>query len=841
MSLSVLSLMPAAVTPNSQTIVTDIDGDTVNELIIFDNVLKQLSVVHQFKYTDFTLSDISFTFWPPTDPDNDRPIWTQDTNSHWRTFWATTTGAIPAVQGQSNWTIQPGDTLIAADLDGDGINELFIYNLRTFWWGVLKWNNNSNEMQVLYSLWVGQPPSQPVGPNGLAWQATEWDQYFVIPNINALVKSPAIPANAAGLLLYNLFNMVQGTWTGMVSMGMIAYSPSQQKFLQFWTLTSKSLSGGWNLVANTPPCNQFYPGFFASATVPSIVVFDPQDQYIDLLTWSGSDWVAAPNAQGGSAGSWNLQNTDVLQCADLDADGITEILIYSPSYQDIAVLKWNGNSNFQSYALTKGTIGDAPNQWTIGGNDQYNLMQGPAGMPTAIVAYSSSRRQLAVLQYIPNNDGGFFDCQWAAASLAPNNGWSVTGSDSYYVGSSPKYAQPPLFTMSNQGPATAQTFMLGAINWKFVGLEIVSSAPMPVPAWSIGFLASAPHTDFSPFVDGDQPAIYTYVSNLFPIPGQKSSGKPIRELYTHAEDSSKFYAFALDLNNVPTPADIPPNWPKPGTGWTTKDWQKVVSTIVAECNQVDTVYKLFGLLAGLIGDLNAFQTVDLTTVQANITALTMQTTSKLAYWEGQVIVALLWGLGAAGTFIFPEAEEGEEETEDAVKWAIGMSMFASLGGSLAGYNPSQVQSYEEVEMAKQVATTLVAGIVSQSKELTAILKDPVKMKIVDGLHETEWKIDSDLASKAEGPFMKLDRLWMYQQMMPFYFMIQVIEPQGALKPPPYVPGTLDLLDTSGNLVWSFPSSALSADLFTTLGVSIVDFYERVGGWANIPPKIFYRG
>lgn len=818
--------MPAAVTPNSQTIVADVDGDGLNELIIFDNTLQQLSVVHQFQYFDpnyFTLSAISSSVWPATNPENDIPLWTQDPDTHWWTLWSASNGQIQASTGSSNWGIQAGDTIIAADFDGDGSDELFIYNLNSLNWGILKWytnpDTNASEMQMIYSVSVAQAPSSPT-QNQLTWQASAADQYFVIPKISGLITT--LPAKASGLWLYNSQN---------TSLGMISYSSSPQEFQQWFTFPGGTLSG-WQLQQNNPPSNQFFPGMFASATAPSIAVYDPQDQYIGLFQWNGTNNFTMGPAQGGSVGHWNLQSGDQIQVADLNGDGIDEIFIYSPQSKDIAVFEWK-TSEFQSYAITPGTIGTAPTDWSIGNSDKYYCVNSPSG--TRIFAFgsnpTSSSPWVAVLEY--ESGSAAFSCQWASSSLLANNGWPVTGSDSFYAGPSSSSATATLFTTSTQNTESSSAFTLGAIDWSGDSLEISSSAQMPVPAWSVGFLASAPHTDFAPFVDGDQPAIYTYISHLFPMPGQKSSGKPIRDLYTHTEDSGDFYPFAMKINGV-TLEHIPSYWPKPGAAWSEHDWHEVVKTIVAECNQVSTVYALFASMATLIGDLNTFQKADLGTVSTNIQSLSQPSqTPEWEYWAGQITVGVLWGLAAAGTAFFPGAEAA------AVAWGVSMSTFASLAGSIAGYNPTQKQSYPAIQnMQNALTNTLVASIVTQSKELTAILKDPVKLKIANGLHESEWEIDTSLPSKAQLPFSNMDRLSMYQNLIPYYFHIYV-----ANYPNRPAPGYALLI--LSNLYYSmngqggisessFTGSPLYPDLFTTLKVSVDDFLLGNGPWAMIP-------
>lgn len=819
MPLNIQTLMPAAVTPNSQTFVTDIDGDTINELIIFDNTLQQLSVVHQFKYTDFTLNQISPTVWPASDPDNTLQIWKQDTATHWRTMWTTQFGSIPVATGVPAWTIGPGDAVIVADFDGNGADELFIYNLETSLWGLIKWDSNAGGLQMFYQVSVNSV-SQPVPPNGLTWVASTADQYIVVPDMRGLVGTVA--AKEAGLLLYN---------SETVAMAMISYSPTDQKFLQWWHHTDQNLTGNWNLKSSNPPCNKFYPANFASAGVPSVLVYDTQDHYLSLLQYINSDFTAS-SGQGGSVGNWGLSTDDQVQCADLDGDEIAEVLTYSPSHQYIGVLKWNGKQ-FDSLAVAR-NIGTAPNTWTVGSNDQYYCVSDPAaGSLARIFAYSASSHQVGILTY--DSTSKALECEWVQSTLGAGGSWPVGANDLYYAALSSNTTKPTLFTMSNQGPASKPAFTLGAIDWNGAGVQIDSTAPMPAPSWSVGFLADAPATAFTPFTDGNQPAIYTYINNLFPLPGQPSDGKPIRSLYTVSDDKDKFQPFAAALSVAPTLEKIPSYWPTPGTGWSDSDWKAVWQPIVTECNQVDTTYTLFGSMATLVADLNSFQEDDLKTLEANIDAISQPpSVNSLDYWGGQVGVMLLWGLAAAGSAFFP----GEALAAKAIAWGVGMSMFASIAGSAAGYDPTQQKSYDVAGMELAVVDTLVASILGQSAELTAILQDPVKLQIVDGLHDNEWDIDTSLPNDAHGPFTTMDRISMYQKVMPYYFTIVWFWPNvhAPIKQPPIL--WMDNGECYGLKAQKYLAESdfqdLYNDLFTTLGVSLEDFFLGNGGWSAIP-------
>ncbi len=787
MAMNPQTLMPTVVTPNSQKIVTDINGDKINELIILDGDLKQLSIVYQFKYSDFTLSGISPSVWPPSTPGTTTPIW-NDTTPRWMTVWAAQQGLVPASQGSGGWGIEPGDAISAADLDGDGIDELFIYNLTTSWWGVLKWQ--SNQLQTIYQVQVQPQRLIPVGQ--LAWRASAGDQYCIIPNLQGII--PAV--NGAGILAYNFETQ---------ALGMMSYSAG--KFSQWWNHQGSSLNG-WNLMATSPPVNQFYTANFASSTAPSVVVYNPLDANIALLQWNGSDFPAFP-AQQHSVGGWSLGSTDQIQCADLDGDDIAEILIYNPDTHYLGVLKWDtGQSQFQAPAVTSQITG--PFVWNIGGNDKYFCLNGSGGKPGQIYAYSSDSSKVALLNY-----NGNFSCEWSGQFLLPNNGWPVNANDTYYGAAPSDSASPTLFALSNQGSALT----LGAIIWNGTELTVGSSATLPVQAWSPAFVANAPATTFTPFT-GNQLAIYQYISTLFPDPEQPNpSNIDARSCYTNAADKGKFqtYAFALEqLQNTN------PSW--------SANWNAVVGTISAECNAVDTVYNMYDAISNLAAALNTFQTSDLTTVKLNIQTLAQHPPeSAVGYWFGQVGVAAIWGLAAAGGLIFPEAAAA------AAGFGVAMSMVASMAGSAAGYNPTQQKSYAFEDIEQEINNLFSQTYVSQGLDLSSYLGDPVKLNILIGLSQNEWALSVSLLNTAKAPFSAMDHVWMYQLLMPFFFSIQVWSTEPDVPPLYTLYSYSYYLSASGGIsVAQFQTSDLYKDLFTTIGVPIENFFLGVGDWTAIP-------
>jgi hypothetical protein len=822
MSISLQTLMPSVVTPNTQILVTDIDKDKINEVIMLDSNLRQLSICHQFSYSEISLNNINSSIWSST-----QPLWPNATTSNWMTTWAVPQGGIPVPQGATfgPWQVAPGDVIMAADVDGDGTDELFIYNPESLTWGILKWQ--SGGLQTIAKLNVapgsgGRSVTPPL--TAVSWQGSAADQFFILPSCNIV---PFVIPKASAILVYN---------PQTYALAIIAYGSNC--FAEPWNTTAGSL-GGWQLNPNhpDPTINYFYPGFFTAAGVPSIAVYSPTTNYMALLQWDATQktFTSSPG-QSHQAGGWDYGSLDQHQVADLDGDGLSEIFVYAPNDANIGMLKFV-NGSFQSYGITSQQFGTKGKMWQPGNNDKYFCMNGSGSIPGLIYAYASNPLNFGVLCYQQLNT--MFDCVWTGTSLAPNNAWKVTASDTFYAGLPGDSATPSLITLSNQSPSV---LTLGGLSWNGKNVntgyqvQFVSSGTVPVPAWSPTTLASnAPATAFPlQWPNPAQQAIYGYISQLFPIPGAANPTPTtnIRSLYTSFGDMGKFQDFATGIEKYQTLSSIPSNWPAlpAGNNWQNTDWATVLNTIVNECNQVNTAYSMYLDIGSLAEDLNTFQVADLATVDLNIKQL-VQTSpeSKFDYWLGQVFVAIVVGL-AAGLAILAGPE--------AIAFGVFIDMVASLIGSAVGYNPKQLESLEEDEVAKQITDTLSNSIVSNSLDLSAILKDPVKMNILNGLHDNVWLLDTSLPSTIKEPFQTVDRLGMYQLLMPISFSITAFGPgsnppeQGAT----YTLGNINYCLKGDNYISAseFQGTTLYTDLFKTIGVTEQDFFLGNGAWADIP-------
>ena len=172
----------------------------------------------------------------------------------------------------------------------------------------------------------------------------------------------------------------------------------------------------------------------------------------------------------------------------------------------------------------------------------------------------------------------------------------MSSADFFYAADPSTTTTPTWFTLSNQGTSETPKMKLGALTWNGTVFQIATSATVPLHGWSPGFLAAAPELGFPAFT-GDQAAIYTYVSGLFPLPTAPDSPPKtdIRALYDHTGDSGKFETFAGKISGVQKISEIPHSWPQlpSNNNWSDQDWSTVVKIISDECIAVDTILNHF--------------------------------------------------------------------------------------------------------------------------------------------------------------------------------------------------------------------------------------------------------
>jgi FG-GAP-like repeat len=214
--------------------------------------------------------------------------------------------ASPLSGSAGNWN-RGSDVIVAADVDGDGADEVFMANGADNWAGVLKWQGGALE-----PVWMAAnvAPS-PFGGSSVIAADVDGDgaDELVVTNNSA---------GSTGILKWQQGELTLIWWTA---------SP----------LTGPT--GDWIRATDV----------FLAADVDGdgqveVVVANNSDGWTGLLKWQQEVgalvviWMSASPVTG-TAGDWN-RGADVFTVADVDGDGADEVVISDNSDKWTGVLKW---------------------------------------------------------------------------------------------------------------------------------------------------------------------------------------------------------------------------------------------------------------------------------------------------------------------------------------------------------------------------------------------------------------------------------------------------------------------------------------------------------------------
>ena len=778
---SLPSLLPLAITPYSQVAVTDIDGDTLSEVVVLNSDILHLGIAHQFLFSDMT---------PPGWSEYTTQTWSQFTNPNWITTWAANMQGTAA----GACTVLMGDQMLVADFDGDGTDEIFLYNIYRPWWRIAKWNAATGQLNVICQC-AGTPQ----------WTIQPYDQYFVFPNPNG--------QTGAGILLFNTQTLAIAVL--LFSGGVFSVSPA---------VTGGGVDGfNFQAAGSSSLPTRFIGGHFVQAGQGAFLVFNSNSIWVGVtcLTWDGQAFHAS-SGQSHQVGGWSLGSGDQIQAADLDGDGVDELFFFSAGDGFLGVWKFNGNASPPQWECPVCT--KSVNGLSIGGQDQYlaTVLPWQPGKPHAsIVAYGQQQPQIGVLNCTDLQAGFTFQ----PGSLGTD--WQVTSNDRYFAAPLTALAEPRLIVASQQ----SGSLRMGAINTSTSGMSVASSCALPVPGWTPTYLATtAPVTEsFTPFT-GEQLDIYHYISKLLTL----KATDDLRSIYDAPDyqDLIGGYVSTLTVESA-VPAGKP---------WHPDNWAAVRKILLGECNAVALVYGIYKSLGKLASSLNHQQTIDLAQVQSNIQLPPPSDAATIySYWLAQVAVAALWGIGAGvGLFL----EVAEVASRVGVCCSVGASLLGSLFGELVPPDaPPPKVAYGQIKT--QMAVTFANTAITQCETPSEILKDPIKLQIAGQLANTTWNMKHAVTPTTMAAVAQADRLAFYQQLLPFLFTIgeELNAPRSSLVGPNCQVGVqVNVELPEWNIYWLYappdtnPSAALVSDL-TALGVG-EQMLLGAGQWAAIPHKIW---
>jgi hypothetical protein len=695
--------------------------------------------------------------------------------------------------GTPTWDMVDDDVFLAADVDGDGIDEIVVFEPTNGWLGVLKWWQGA-----LYLWWAVQTavPLQ-AGGQGIPWAIGPGDTYLA-------ARFGIGPAGAVSIVACNAWNGTFGvlSWTsaGLVTVSQLSgsvYGPGGAS----WPLSSADQVSIINLTGDGTDAVLFYTTLGALG----VLQWDAGSGTPQLV-WSASQTLKGPG------GSWPFDQADQHVIASLD--GKTQSLVlFSPPGPTIGVAQWDAGTASLQLVWTS-VLWLAPNptqgfQWQMHSDDVLYAAALPGGGVDWIFFVDVAWLGAA------SWDGTQLVSAWQIEGAVPGsagvNPWNRSSSDLYWPIPSSAAGQDQLLVVS---PGDN---LVGLLAWD--GSAVTSSwqALGMLPGWGPGFVASGPQLGYPPFVDqdGSQVAeVYAYISSA----ADPGSNGDLRAQYVNTNDAATVATWYSWLVVNSTPPD--------SSGFSQADWSAVQSTLLGETQALTVVYDLYGNLSKLADSLQNQQAMDLSHVMGLVAP---DSGSQVSYWVGQLVIAVIWGAAAcAGDF-------------PAI--AASASMFASLAGAgLGGDQGPQLIDYLNVNST--IDAEYAAMQKSNGLGQNLVSGDAIKASIIFWIAQGAWTWPSTDTSTMAEKTQTSNRIAFYQMLLPTTYQILWCNQENNISPP-YIDvpsyamygqrqsdGTWNVyFITAGIPEW--PTQDMMSDIWG-LGVQPPDFYFGMGGWIVIP-------
>ena len=346
-----------------------------------------------------------------------------------------------------NWR-RAGDSLIAADVDGDGQVEILVAGKADGWTGLLKWHGTA-----LALVWAGS--RVPDGPGGSGRRGLD---SLVAADIDGDGKVEIVAGRADGRI-------------GVLGWDGAALVPR-------WAGPLDGPAGLWRrgrdslIAADVDGDGQV-----------EIVIASQADGWTGLLKWNGTalDLVwASRSPLDGPAGNWR-RGRDSFIAADVDGDGRDEIVIASRTDGATGLLKWDGAALaivWASRSLLRGPAGD----WRRG-KDSLIAADIDGDGQVEIVIASEADGWTGLLKW----DGAALVPLWASPSplVGPAGGWR-RGKDSFIAADVDGDGRVEIVIANRSDGWT------GVLKWDGAALAPIwaSSSPLngPLGNWQRGLL-----------------------------------------------------------------------------------------------------------------------------------------------------------------------------------------------------------------------------------------------------------------------------------------------------------------------------------------------------------------
>ena len=498
----------------------DVDGDGKDEIVALDPRTATLGLLSYFTYGQLASE------------------WEGQGASRLMTWWQGRPDA------SAEYALTADTKLFAGDLDGDGREELLLFDTTALTLNVIRWDGSK----------FASVTGGAVAPEN--WTVRTDDQIYLAP----------LTAGRTNLILYN-----QKAF--MLAVYELVGTALTQLYLCTDTLGPLPLALGL----------QFYFPKLYTAAQSTLAVFFPSDYKNEgalyLFDWDGSAF--EPGLSYGATNSglpdWQISSTDRLFFGDVYGDGRDEMLVYrDPAAPDGNRLGFFGFDAVQGFTNLWQSAGNV-NDWPLSAADQFwvKRMYG-----AQMLAFQPSEPSMGVFGW--NNVNA-----WEGGVSPLPSPYVFNGDDTFVYGDFNGDGYLEIFVYKQAGD------WLEIFGWNLGSFITLSAVKSWVPGWGVALFSEAPDTPLTPF-SGVEANIYQYISNQL----EPMSQGDIRAEYTALDaPPGGFPAYYEKLSGDELKS------PPQGESWTQDEWDAVRAPLLVELDSVGFVRTFFKNLRQLASDI----------------------------------------------------------------------------------------------------------------------------------------------------------------------------------------------------------------------------------------------
>jgi hypothetical protein len=727
-------------------------------------------------------------------------------------------GTIPAmpaslggIAGTTQWTVSGTDKYYAADIDGDGIQEILATQAGML--GVLKWAGNA-----LYVLWSGSVAPSARGAN--EWLPMAGDGYLPVRLGTGVAGQDALLAwdpSGAVALLGRSGDGLQSFWSGPQVPG-------------------SGGNAGWTIL----PTDAWWTMDLAGQGIDSVVLSRPGAigvaQFNENADAFSIVWSSGPNlSSAGGTQSWPLQSGDQYAVAPLQSGTSQESLVlFNATTLAAGVAQWDaGQSQLQLQWLGQDAIpqGAGGCGVPLGSSTVVLAAALQANVPMVLFAQSGA---IGCVQW----DGTQLAGQWLQqVSVFPAVGgappWQCD-SDQYTVVAGPVIGQQQLLARVGGGTRCGLLVFNGsdAMNccWQSTGAGVL-------PGWGLPLIASGPQSGYPPLgatPDSLEAEMFAALSNEVADTGN------LRDQYTRTNSATVVQGWmgqiqSMDIPPPPVPpVVVPPVWYEPAG---IAVWNTVRQTVLGELQNLQAVYGFYANLLTLAAAIDTQMDADLAHVIAQVAPPS----------SGAPQVAFsLWNLVAS----LPAACVPLSTRNPALGTGLALLMPLLPTPLMQNQQASQQLDYDQVQGVVDAAFGNVSG--SNALGQSGIASDVVKAGMVVEMAQQGWvwpapssptdNVAADIAAVTQNG----NRVQFYVTVIPAAYTIYDEQTSFShlrgdrwIKTPSWAAWTTTIggepwcytIATGDNMEMDFPSQAMMSDVLSLAQAS--DFFLGNGPWAGL--------